>query len=118
MLDDLESGARTPRGPAILALQACAATESSWSWCGEDDVEGATFFAEGLELAFTKATEEMDENGDGWISFQEAYQVAVAYVELIVKAAIGAGKMESSDSQTPVIRDSIGEPVNVVEVKD
>ena len=117
MIDDLDVVTRSAGGPAVLALQASDASESSWSWCGLDGDSGFAFFAEGLADAFVESSHDADTDEDGWVSFQEAFRLAASYVEDRIEAAINAGRMHTDTTQTPVMYDGIGEPVNAVEVK-
>ena len=117
MIDDLDSSTRSANGPAILALQASDASESSWLWCGRYGSSGLTFFAEGLADAFGESSQEADTDGDGWVSFQEAFRLAKVHVQEIVEEAKSAGDLDPGTTQTPVMSDGIGEPVNAVEVE-
>jgi hypothetical protein len=117
MLDDLDASTRRVGGPAILALQACGAAESSWSWCGRDGDSGLTFFAEGLSHAFSEASEDADTDSDSWVSFQEAFALAKNHVKNVIEEAVAAGDLEAGTVQTPVMQDSVGQPVNAVRVE-
>ena len=117
MIDDLDIGTRSATGPAVLALQASDASESSWLWCGRYGSSGLTFFGEGLADALGESSQIADTDGNGWVSFQEAFRMAKVYVQEIVEEAEDAGDLDPGTTQTPVMSDGIGEPVNVVEVE-
>ena len=117
MIDDLNVGMRSANIPAVLALQASDASESSWLWCGGNGTSGLTYFAEGLADAFGESSQNADTNGDGWVSFQEAFRLAKAHVQEKVEEAEAAGDIDAGTTQTPVMSDGIGEPVNAVEVE-
>ena len=117
MIDDFDVSTRSANGPAVLAFQASDASESSWLWCGHYADSSLTFFGEGLADAFGESSHEADTDGDGWVSFQEAFRLPKVFVQDIVDEAEAAGDLDPGTTQTPVTSDGIGEPVNAVEVE-
>ena len=116
MTDDFApTGVRNLEGPMVLALQACGPQESAHYKCAAD---GVALFAQGMSLAFTEHADDADKNGDGWVSFQEAFHLAGPSVEHVIGECIEEGNCKSDDTQTPQIQDNIKEPVNVISVED
>jgi len=116
MTDDFAPTAvRTLEGPLILALQACGPQEFAHYRCSAD---GVALFARGMSLAFTDRADDADENGDGHVSFQEAFRQAGPAVEHAIGECVNAGNCKSDDTQTPQMQDNIKEHVNVVSVED
>ena len=115
MTDDFApSGTRDLEGPKVLALQACGPQEFARFSCSPD---GVAWFGRAMTLAFTEFADEADEDGDGWVSFHEAFRLAGPAVQHVVGECVDSGGCESGASQTPQIHDGIGEPVHVVEVE-
>jgi len=117
MVDDLHAGSRSPSGPSLLALQAASATESAWGRCRIDGTSGVTFFAEALAQAFSEKQGETDSNGDGWLSFQEAFERAKVHLEDSIGDSITAGVLPEGTVQTPEMYDGVGEPVNALQIE-
>ena len=118
MIDDLDVGTRSGNGPAVLALQASDASESAYGWCNSVDAKsGNMHFAEAMCDAFGESSQDADTDGDGWVSFQEAFGMAKEYVQGVIAEKEAAGDLDPGTTQTPVMSDGIGEPVNAVEVE-
>jgi hypothetical protein len=108
MLDDLESGTRAPGGPSVLYMVACGPDQFAKY---ADTEDGVSLFALFMSRALTDFTGLADRDADGWVSFQEAFDLAAGAVSKWVEE-------NTDDEQEPMIVDRINEPVNVVEVKD
>ena len=107
MGDDLgQATTRSTDAPTVLALQACSADQSAWF---SNTSDGISYFARYLLRAFSEFGEDADANNDGWVSFQEAFELAAPAVEQTVAQA--------GEEQTPRLYDGIDEEVNVVPVE-
>lgn len=108
MVDDLgQASSRSADTPSVLALQACSADQSAWF---RNTADGISWFARYLLQAFAESREDADENGDGWVSFQEAFELAAPAVQRFVKEQVGK-------EQVPRMYDGIGDAVNAIEVE-
>jgi hypothetical protein len=108
MLDEPSGGTtRASGGSAQLWLQACASNELSKGVLLKD---GRWVVLFGFAVAEAFADRVTDADQDGWISFQEAFAVARAFVSKWVHDNI------EGEEQTPQIHDDIGQPVKVVDV--
>jgi len=106
MVDEFAGiASRGSTGPAILALQACKASETAWF---KAQPSGLTYFARLMAEAY--GNRNADTNHDGWISVQEAFSHAAPRVHQEVQQTNGK-------TQTPQIHDSVGEDVRVIRLE-